>query len=163
MAKQTNLQKFGNLPRFVEQDNPYRKKILDEKAKYEHARKSSADLAKAYTELRDDKDDLEEELKGINGKIQALQELLIESFEADDLSAVRTTNGYLVSTKYDPYASVKDKEAFRHWVIENGYENLLTLPWQTTNAISKTLLESGEAPPDGVEVYLKPGLRLTRS
>jgi hypothetical protein len=161
MAKQTNLQKFGNLPRFVEVDNPYRKKIVDQKAEY--AGKSSADLAKLYTELRDDKDDLEEELKGINGKIQALQELLIESFEADDLSAVRTTNGYLVSTKYDPYASVKDKEAFRHWVIENGYENLLTLPWQTTNAISKTLLESGEAPPDGVEVYLKPGLRLTRS
>jgi len=161
MAKQTNLQKFGNLPRFVEVDNPYRKKIVDQKAEY--AGKSSADLAKLYTELRDDKDDLEEELKGINGKIQALQELLIESFEADDLSAVRTTNGYLVSTKYDPYASVKDKEAFRHWVIENGYENLLTLPWQTTNAISKTLLESGEAAPDGVEVYLKPGLRLTRS
>jgi hypothetical protein len=161
MAKQTNLQKFGNLPRFVEQDNPYRKKITDQKAAYEG--KSSADLAKIYTELRDEKDDLEEELKGINGKIQAIQELLIESFEADDLSAVRTTNGYLVSTKYDPYASVKDKEAFRHWVIANGYENLLTLPWQTTNAISKTLLESGEAAPDGVEVYLKPGLRLTRS
>ena len=161
MAKQNNLQKFGNLPRFEEPESPYRKKIQDKKREYDG--RSSADLARLYTEARDEKDDLEEELKGVNGRIQAIQELLIESFEADDISAVRTANGYLVSTKYEPYASVKDKETFKKWVIDNGYENLLTLPWQTTNAISKTLLESGEAAPDGVEVYLKPGLRLTRS
>jgi len=161
MAKQTNLDKFGDLPRFVEEESPYRKKIADEEAKF--ADTPMSELAKKYTELRDSKDDLEEELKVINGTIQAIQELLVGRFEDEDISAIRTSNGYLVSAKFDPYASVKNKEALRKWAVDNGYENLLTLPWQTTNSISKTLLESGEAPPDGVEVYLKPGLRLTRS
>ena len=161
MAKQTNLQKFGDLPRFVEEESPYRKKIADEKAKY--ADTPMSELAKTYTVLRDEKDDLEDELKVINGKIQAIQELLIGRFEDEDISAIRTSNGYLVSSKFDPYASVKDKTALRKWAVANGYEELLTLPWQTTNSIAKTLLETGEAAPDGVEVYLKPGLRLTRS
>ncbi|HET9942140.1 MAG TPA: hypothetical protein VFR05_02295 [Terriglobia bacterium] len=161
MAKQTNLQKYGHLPRYVEQESPNQKKINEHKAKYSTL--STSELAQAYTRLRDEKDDIEEELKALNQKLEAATAILIERLEEEELLSLRTHDGYLVSAKFDPYASVKDKEAFRAWVIDNGYENLLTLPWQTTNAIAKALLESGEAPPTGVEVYLKPGLRLARS
>lgn len=161
MAKQTNLQKYGHLPRYVEQESPNQKKINELKANYSTL--STSELAQAYTRLRDEKDDIEEELKALNQKLEAASSILIERLEDEELLSLRTHDGYLISAKFDPYASVKDKEAFRAWVIENGYENLLTLPWQTTNAIAKALLESGEAPPTGVEVYLKPGLRLARS
>lgn len=161
--KETNLQKFGHLPRLVQEndvDNKNRKKILDIKEQYRSL--SSTELATAYTKLRDEKDDLEEELKAQNAMIQAVTELIVDQFEKDEVTGVRTAEGYFVSTKYDPYASVKDKAAFVSWVKENGYEDMLTLPWQTTNSLTKALIEAGEAPPDGVEVFLKTGLRLLR-
>lgn len=161
--KQTALDKFGHLPRLVETegtDNKQRTKVNSFKDGYKGL--STTDLATAYTRLRDEKDDIEEEIKILNAKITAIQELMIDKFEAEEISAIRTQNGYLVSSKYDPYASVKDKEAFIAWVKKEGYEGLLSVQWQTMNSMTKELIEAGMAPPDGVEVFLKPGLRLTR-
>jgi hypothetical protein len=160
--KQSTLDKFGHLPRLVESndDGKQRQKVNGHKDHYKTL--STTDLATEYTKLRDEKDDIEEEIKVLNARITAISELMIEKFEGEEISAIRTQAGYLVSSKYDPYASVKDKEAFITWVKENGYENLLTIQWQTMNSITKELLENGMAPPDGVEVFLKPGLRLSR-
>ena len=160
--KQSTKDKFGHLPRYVEtgEEGKARQKVNAAKDQYKLL--TSTELAAEYTKFRDEKDDIEEELKTLNSKITAITELIIEKFEGDEISAVRTEAGYLVSTKYDPYASVKDKEAFIAWVKKEGYENLLTIQWQTMNSITKELLENGMAAPDGVEVFLKPGLRLTR-
>jgi hypothetical protein len=48
---------------------------------------------------------------------------------------------------------VEDKQAYRNWCVENGYEEALCLPWQTTNAITSERLVEGLPEPTGVKSF----------
>lgn len=168
MARKKSFQeKYGDLPKIpvVEVEDGSGGKHRDKVNNFKDTLQSlsTTEIAQEYTKLRDTKDDIEEELKDVNSKLTAIVELLNDRFDEDGVDAIRTKTGYLISANPQPYASVKNKEAYLKWARENGYENLLTIMWQSTNSITKELLENGMAPPDGVEVFLKPGLRLTRS
>jgi hypothetical protein len=93
------------------------------------------------------KDELEKKLDAAKVDVRAFEEILQETYEMEG----------------EPYASVKNPVAFRKWVREQpGLEQRMTLPWTTTNSITKEMLLDGDEPPPGVEVFVKQKTRLAR-
>jgi len=109
------------------------------------------------SELHDadiEKKDLEDQLKDINTRREAINQLLLPTME--DTGESKFTNSY--GTFYlrdEPYSKVVDKQQYLKWIVEKGLEALLAVPYQSTNAQVKSLLEEGEATPPGIEVFLK--------
>lgn len=126
----------------------------------DHAIPSPAELAKLYANLRRQKDLHEEREKEINLRLEAVSQLLTESYEASNIHVVGLKDGASVSLQVEPHAVVKDKEAFRLWCIAQGLERSLALPWQTTNSLTKEHLLAGEPEPDGVEAHSRAKLVL---
>jgi hypothetical protein len=112
-------------------------------------------LARLYKEARLRKKELEEIIKGINVEIEAQTRLMEVRFESEGVTSLKLSDGGTVSIQPEVYPQVKDKEKFRLWCIDNGLEQSLSLPWQTTAAITKQLLLDGNPEPDGVECYNK--------
>jgi len=46
------------------------------------------------------------------------------------------------------------------WCVAEGLERQMSLPWQTTNSLTKARLLEGEPEPDGVTCYAKTKVRL---
>ncbi len=114
-----------------------------------------SDLAYEYAMSRKQKDELDGQLSVIQERLDALKYLLIPTFEEKELSSVKlAATGQTVSIQREPYARVTDKEAYRKWCIKNDMENEMSLPWQTTNALTKEALLQGLAEPDGVEAFV---------
>jgi hypothetical protein len=75
---------------------------------------------------------------------------------------MKLDDGASVRVQYEPHATVVDREANRKWAIANGLENLLSLPWQTVNALTKESLLKGEPEPDGISVTSYPKIVYTK-
>lgn len=77
----------------------------------------------------------------------------------EDQGLERTANNdTLVTRSDDVHPKVVDHEAFIKWAKENGYEEQLTLQWQTIKSITKGQLEAENKLPDGIEIWLKQGV-----
>lgn len=122
------------------------------------AGKPLADVAEAYNEAREIKESLEEDLSKQNVTVEALLRVLTDALEAAGLTSIRTDR-YSFSTSPEPYPSVIDRPALRAW-SQVHMPDSLALPWQTLASVTKAALESGEAIPPGVEVFIK--TKLTR-
>lgn len=120
---------------------------------------NSTELAKLYILARDEKKDLQEELKTVELRLTAITVLATQKFEEEEVNAIDTAYGR-VGTKVTPYMNIKDKAAFRKWCIDNGMENELVLPWTTANALASRLLLEDGVVPDGMEPFLKTTLTL---
>jgi hypothetical protein len=121
-------------------------------------------LGKAYAMSRALKDDIEGELSLLNLELAALEQLITTSHEAGDPGwgaygaspdTVRLPTGASISVGVEPLTAVEDKEAFRVWCIDNGYEHQLQLWPSTANAMVKDRLLEGLSTPDGVRVYMR--------
>lgn len=110
-------------------------------------------LANEYNDLRLAKEVLQAQLSEIELQIAAITQLLDDQFEAEGLTLVRLDDGARVMTRPEPYAVVKDPTKFRQWCIDQGLQEKMTLPWQTTNALTKERLLAGEPEPDGIEAF----------
>jgi hypothetical protein len=115
------------------------------------SRPSAAQFAEQYVELRHIKDALADQESATNLLIESTCQLLGESYEIEGVDSLRLETGASVSLQKEPQAKVRDKEAHRLWCLENGYENEMVLPWQTTNALTKERLLQGLPEPPGVE------------
>jgi len=177
---------INNLPRMLMTDQGYQDKVDVVKQQM----KSSEDfdpaasaLARRYRALRGDessvgfqpsenieliiqtfgKEGLEAILSAVNMRLEAVTQMMIESFEAEDITQVKNASeGYTVRLQYEPYAQVTDKTAFLKWCQDNGLAGSLSLPWQTTNAITKERLLAGEPEPTGVTAHAKTKVVLSR-
>jgi hypothetical protein len=116
--------------------------------------KSTLDLGEVYHNLRIEKEGLEAREKLINTEIEAISQILVGRLEDDGLTKITNKFGTF-SIKDEPYTSVQDKQAFLKWVRETDQEELLTVPYATTNALAKKALEDGESLPPGVTVFMK--------
>ena len=114
---------------------------------------SEADLAKRVVEIRSEKSVAKEMLEEINLRLIAHEQILTDKFEEAGITQVRLESGDTISTQIRPYARVADRVAFRAWCVENGYEQSLTLPWQTTNSLVSDRLIEGLPEPEGIETY----------
>lgn len=131
----------------------YQEKVEGAKEEFTD-RKASVLLAK-YGELRAEADQKEIELKAASLKVEALAQLLSEVYEQEGITNLRVAGVGTFRTDFEPYSHVVEKNKYHEWLMENGFGPQLTLPWQTTNSVTKERLLSGEEAPPGVEVYLK--------
>lgn len=177
---------INNLPRMLGTEPAYQEKVeivkQQIKAEPDFSPVSSA-LAKRYRALRGDessvalvapdrmealiaefgKEGIEAILSAINLRIEAVSQMMVASFEAEDITTVKNaSDGFTVRVQYEPYAQVTDKAAFYEWCQKNGLGKAMTLPWQTTNAITKERLLAGEPEPAGVTAHAKTKIVLTR-
>lgn len=112
-------------------------------------------LAAHYVQVRLLKKALDEKRKKLNIEEAAIIQLMDEQFDAEGTTSLTLSSGANVRLQYEPYATVKDRELFRLWCIENGLERSLMLPWSTTNSTVKELLLAGEPEPPGIATYNK--------
>lgn len=124
--------------------------------------KSGIALAQAYADLRVLKDKICDELSEVQLLIDAHEQMLAESQEAQSAgwgdygvgeNTVKLVTGETVRVQPEPVGQVMDKEAFRLWCIKNGYERQLQLWPSTMNAIVKERVLVGLPEPDGCECF----------
>lgn len=129
-------------------------------------------LAQGYVKLRAEKDELAAELSDVQLSIDAYEQALAESQEAQgagwgDYGAkdnmLRLATGESVRVQPEPCGQVKDKEAFRLWCIAAGYERQLQLWPSTMQSIVKERLLAGEPEPDGVEWFRRNKIFLAKN
>ena len=59
------------------------------------------------------------------------------------------------------FLQVVDREAFRLWCdADPDLRRKMTLPWQTTNSLTKQLLLDGQPEPPGVTIWAKTTVRM---
>jgi hypothetical protein len=126
--------------------------INDSLIKSVGGRVQAARLARVFRDIRIVKDALEEQEKTLNAILEAYKQLLVNQYEAEGTTSIALDDGGTIRVQPEPHARVVDKVANRIWAIENGYENMLALPWQTVNAIAKESALKGEEAPAGVEL-----------
>ena len=150
MGKYDKVNKF--LRPLPVKDVSFQSKVDDKKNEL-YKNKNSIGLAIAYTELRDRKEVIEDLSKKNNIEIEAVKQLITESFSREGIKSIDLNIGWKISLSSEPVASIKDKEKFRLWCIENNLEKSLILPYQSTNSLIKEkLLNIVEQPrPDWIK------------
>lgn len=123
---------------------------------------STSGLALAWANLRAEKKRIEEELSQFEVVLEAHKQLIVCAYEIDSITSMKLVDGKSVSVQPEPHAVVEDREEFRLWCIEEGLERSLTLPWMTTNSLTKERLLQGEKEPDGVKAYIRDKLVLRK-
>lgn len=126
-------------------------------------RQTPAIVGRFYKEIRIMKDLMAEQEFDVNLSIAAFEALLVDIYDREDLSNVRMTTGGSVGVQWEPYAKVVDREAHRQWAVKEGLERSMTLPWQTTNALTKDRLIKGQPAPPGIEATSKPKVVLRKA
>ncbi|MEN6605886.1 MAG: hypothetical protein ABFD60_01485 [Bryobacteraceae bacterium] len=155
----------GNLPRFDGNEQTHQDHINQRKAELRATadfRETTVALATNYVALRLQQNELEAKMENIQLSLEAITQMLETQYEADGTTSIRLVDGFSVTLQIEPYALVKDRDAYRKWAIAEGLERLMALPWQTTNSITKERLLTGKPEPDGVEVYAKTKLVLRK-
>lgn len=154
MAKPKKWESFkGKLPVFVEPDADRRAQILNVKKSFSDM--PNAELMLQMRDLKYEKKELEECLKGKQLILDSIVELLAERFENSGTQSTKIATGELFYLSDEPYTKVLDPKQTNEWVIQEGMDELRQVPWQTMNGIVKERLEKGEKLPPGVEVFMK--------
>ena len=151
----------GAFPTYQDTENPERIQII-QTIKEENSSKSKEELGREFSNLKFEKEKLEDELKAINLQLEARNSLLFEMFEASRISSLKLNTGETLYIKDEPYAQLVDKTRVNDWFIENEMDELRSVNWQTLNAVVKERLEKGETLPEGVEVYMKSQIVMRR-
>lgn len=131
----------------------------------------SNELTTMVHELRDlktQKEELEAQLKHVNGEIRKLAEHRIpEYMEENEIEKFSVTGVGTVYTQQKVYANVKaeNREAFYQWLREHGASELIkeTVHPSTLNAFAKEQLTEGKDLPDVLEARIYPTATLRRS
>lgn len=156
-----------NLPTFQpgknDGDPTYQEKVILEKEIFLDGVETlpASTLARAYVGARSAVEDLKTELSLAQLRLTAVSQLLTSQYDEEDVTSIKIT-GATVRVQVEPYATVKDRDAFRKWCIDNDLAESLMLPWPTTNSITKERLLAGESEPTGVEAFQKNKIVLTR-
>lgn len=137
---------IGKLPKAGPEGEPkFREKVEQRKRELIEAAGvlKPAAVAQQYTRARAEKDEIAERASAVEVDVQALDELMHTIFEEEGLSSLKLADGSSVTVGREPNASVVDKAALVKWAKANGYEAMLSMAWQSVNAIAKSFLEEG--------------------
>ena len=134
-------------------ESEYQQKVELEKQKFLEVSKGTKGIE--FDKLYQEKKALEARISEINVTLDALSQLMIKDLEGDGLDAIRLADGTLLSIKDEPYTSIEDRDKFLAWIHESGQDSLLTVHYQTMNAIAKDRLQQGKTLPPGLKVFLK--------
>ena len=117
---------------------------------------SKVELAELIKQYGDVKDQYEERIKKINVAVEALNQILLEQLENEEITKFSSSVG-TVSIKDSLYPVVVDRRKFLNWIRETNQEELLNVNYQTMKAIISDLALAGrldELPP-GIDVYFR--------
>jgi hypothetical protein len=160
------LQNLSPLP----PEDPKRQEVIDQiKESLGH---DATLIARGYINFRTRKEELKAALSEVQIQIDAHEQALTESQEIQSAgwgeygakdNMLRLSTGETIRIDHEPMGKVVDKEAFRVWCINNGYERQLQLWPTTTNAICKERLLAGKPEPDGCETFAWRKVVLTKN
>ena len=154
------------LPKYAVEEHPGRAALIkDVRAKLTERfgeSPSVAVLSRKYIEARNEVDRIDEQAKVAGIILDAVQEMMLEQFDAEGVDSMRTKEG-MISVYIEPYASVEDHAKLRQWAIDNNLGDALQIGWQKINSLTKQLLEEGQPAPDGTKVFQKTKIRLERT
>tara|TARA_R110000824_G_scaffold46873_3_gene134246 strand:+ start:373 stop:843 length:471 start_codon:yes stop_codon:yes gene_type:complete len=148
-------------PVYQSTEPKYQDKVEAVKLPLIDAQLSPSDIATRVVNLRKQKSEVEASLSEVNLTLEAHIQMLINIYDEAGVENLKLASGHAIRTQVEPNAVVKDKEAYRHWCLSHGYEELMALPWQTTNSLTKDRLQEGEPEPDGVEIFARTKVVLT--
>ena len=152
-------EKMRGKPVYQNTEPRYQDKVEAVKAPLRASQLSPSDIASSV--VREKKSKIEDQLSEVNLELEARNQLLIDLYDQAGIENLKLSSGHAIRTQVEPNAVVRDKAKFRQWCLDNGYQELMALPWQTTNSITKDKLMEGEAEPDGVEVFARTKVILT--
>lgn len=171
MAKGKYSSVIGKLEKEAPADPSWQERVEEAKKEIlDGATPVPESLGKEYAKWRRVKADIQDELSVINLKLEALEQLLIDSQDQDvpgwglygaQPNAMRLANGSVIAVNWEPHAKVEDPAVFRQWCVDNGLEMSLRLMPMTTESIARERLLAGLAPPDGVAVKARPKISFT--
>lgn len=176
MAKSTYgdlLKDTTKYPIHLGTDGPYQDKINAEKARLREKRpeifKDTEAVGRAYLATRAKQEKAEADLYAANVQHEAVVQIMHELFESlgitnKTIAGTSKDDDYGISTFREPYADIKDPEACKKWFKDNGMENkiITMVPWASVNSVVKERLLGGDPEPDGVTIFTKRRVRLTR-
>lgn len=118
-----------------------------------------AEVAQLHIDLTEELSERQQEVKDLNMRIAAAEEVLDEKMKAEQLESA-VIAGYRWTPTPEPYPQIKDRQAFRAWAGKHMSDNL-TLHHGTLKSVVKEALEENKPLPDGVEVFHKRTFRRT--
>ena len=133
--------------------------------KDEHKDDSLELLLELFDQADKEKERHEEAIKEQNVEIEALDQLIRENLESQELRAVESAVGHIYKIDIKPYPSINDKVGFEKFVDENPQlEYLWSIQPSSFAAWVKDLLDQGRDAevPSSVSVFLKSSIKLTR-
>lgn len=116
------------------------------------------------------KEGLKDLLAEAQKKVTAYEQMMVESLDQDEPgwgmygatpTMLRLSDGGNVNIQYEPVGKVEEPEVFRQWIIDNGLEREMTLPWQRRESIVKERALGGESTP-GVRLFTRPKIVFKR-
>lgn len=156
MGKYSNLKSL-KLPKFA-LDTTFQSKVDESKLSYQSL--STAEMARAFGMFRKEKQQYEDGIKKLNVTLEALSQLLVEQMEADTVQKIQLDTGETCYIQSDPYSNIENRDELIAWLKKHKLASMLTVQWQTMNAVNKERLVNGEAPLPGTKVFLKTAARL---
>lgn len=127
------------------------------------------ELAMFLKELRDEKDELEEKVKGLNAEIESItQELIDDLVENESTGFNHKGYNFSLVVKEYPSAETTEKSELYKVMKERGFEHLFTINSQTLSATLKELkFNNDDVMPDWldglVKITEKASIRISRS
>ena len=110
-------------------------------------------------DFRDAKERLSQQIRELNEKIKEVENELIEEMQEKNLEKLSSKRA-TVSLKIEPHPRIIDKIKFYKYAVSN---NMFELLQSRVNAAPiRMMLETDNALPEGVEVYLQPKLSFRR-
>jgi hypothetical protein len=121
----------------------------------QYGNEADEDLCRMLTELKTEKERLENELQLVSERLEAIGQLLADRWEQSFQTSV-TIDDVTYSRQLRLYVSAADKERYHQWLKDNGMEVLIqpTVAPKTTEALVRERLEEG-LPVDQEEMGLK--------
>jgi len=111
-----------------------------------------------YNLLREDIEELNNQLHALNAKLEACEFKISEHFEANDILTQKFEDGSSITVAPDPVVSVENESQFIGWVSADDarkaqFKLKLTVHPSTTKSEVKKLLEENAEVPPGVRVF----------
>jgi hypothetical protein len=132
----------------------YQEKIKKVQKEYKMYKGLDA-LSTEFFDLKRQKLAAESVLATINLKIAAVEGLLLNQMENEDIRKFELGGGGTIFKKSTAYPVIKDKIKLFAWIKANKLVALLSVHHQTLKAVVNERLSNGEGLPAGVEAFLK--------
>ena len=142
-------------------ETPYQEKV--EVAKAAYVGLGMKDLAEKFKEVKTALKEAKAEVEQLTITLEGLSQLLLVHFENLGLTSVKLDSGGTLGEWLAPYSTVRDRDAFYEWLKANRPWERLTFPAPSLDRLVRELLEEGQPPPPGVEVFVKNRVRLWRN